>query len=275
MEGKKIATEVALVRRQRALTSCAALGFTLDNTPGVDQIKPRALGMKGQSVDFDALLAAQSSHDAKTEGQNAPTTKKSRRVDLSAIPEEGAYVAPQDDSDASSDTSSPKDFIKLDTVEGQDFKALNFNHRTRRKLRRAMEAAQIRKELLVRDHVRKYCAEKGIEPPSQLSTIAHPIHKRGQRIQENGSFETAKAERVRARLELTEFNKAARVLRKQAKEIALEAGLRVYAEMTGMIPPRGNAGNEQLVSQYGVGWHVPKEADPKDFLRPGDITLTA
>jgi len=76
---------------------------------------------------------------------------------------------------------------------------------------------------------------------------------------------------VRSRLELAEFNKAARVLRKQAKEIAMEAGLRVYAEMTERIPPRDIPEAER--SYYGPGWYVTTEPDAKDFLQSEDITL--
>ena len=270
-ETKKIAVDVAAVQRRRALACCAAFGFTTKNTPGVDDIKPRALGMKGHTVDFDALQASEPSNSAQPNGCHKPTAGRSKRIDLSTVPkDDGSYVTPRQ----GSDSGLPEDFMKLDTDDGQDFEALSYNHRTRRKLRRAVEAAQIRKELLVRNHVRSICKSKGVDPPPELATVARPLHKRGQRIQENGMLETGKAERVRLRLELAEFNKAARVLRKQAKEIALESGLRVYAEMTGRIPPRGQDGNEASISRYGAGWLVPSPPDPKDFLRPEDITLS-
>jgi len=71
------------------------------------------------------------------------------------------------------------------------------------------------------------------------------------------------------RLELAEFNKAAKVLRKQAKEIAKEAGLRVYAEMTGRIPSRG----KEPPKDYGPGWVLPEEKPPEDLLRPEDVMI--
>jgi len=54
-ESKKIAIEVNEAERARAMELCASLGFTLENTEGVLDIKPKALGMKGQEVDFDAI----------------------------------------------------------------------------------------------------------------------------------------------------------------------------------------------------------------------------
>ena len=272
-QAKKIAIDLSRYRRQRAMDCCVQLGYTLENTPGVDEITPRALGMKGHAVDFEAiqangLLTAEDNH---TNGKSGSKSKK--RVDLSTVPEHAtSYLAAKDDA---SNSSTEDEFIKLDDVNDQDNEALKFNHKTRRKLRRAIESAQIRKELLVRERAREHYVKQGLKPPPELETLARPISKRGQRLQENGTFETAKAERGRLRLELTEFNKAARVLRKQAKEISLEAGLRVYAEMTGRIPARGIGGNEGTVSRFGVGWHVPSAPNPRDFLRPEDVQLRA
>lgn len=244
-EAKRIAVEINRFDRKAALDRCAELGFTLQNTPGVLGIKPKALGMKGVDVDFEALELGETLNDVRPKlGQ--------KRVDLSNIPEQvGTHLIPTTQQ-AGQDSG---EYIKLDVGEGQDYKALNLNHKLRRKLRRAMENAEIRKEVLVRERVMDLCKEKGIEPPQEISTPVKPVHLKGHRVLENGTLETEKRERVRMRMELAEFNQAARVLRKQAKKIAMEAGLRVYAEMTGRIPPRGSSGNEGHAAGYGTGWY--------------------
>ncbi|MCJ1474694.1 hypothetical protein MMC13_003354 [Lambiella insularis] len=265
-EAKKIAVAVTTVERRVAMEMCAALGFFLSNTEGVEEIKPKALGMKGVEVNFDALELGHIINDVKPRGLNR---QNNRRVDLSAAADyEGSYVVPTGEHGA----EDPGEFIKLDIGDGQDHEALNFNHKLRRKLRRALEAATIQKELLVRERAAKFCSEQGIELPPDLSTPAKQIHLRGDRALEDGTLETAKAERVRLRLELAEFNKAARVLRKQAKEIAMEAGLRVYAEMMGRIPARGSPGNERPNLEYGPYWVLPEEKPP-EILRPDDLMV--
>ncbi len=131
------------------------------------------------------------------------------------------------------------DFVSLgDMVDeaGQEIGASEFNHKLRRKLRRAIEAAQIKKEILVRKKAVEYCEEKGIEIPKELATEYQPIKLNARRILEDGTMETEKQERSRKRLELAEYNKAAKVLRKQAKSEAIEAGLRKFAVMTGQTP---------------------------------------
>ena len=271
-EGRRIAAELSEAQRRRAMDCCASLGFTLDNTPGVAEIRPHALGMKGQEVDFDALEPGDTLNDIKWKPGREPTTQKRGRVDLSAAAKgEGSYLGPlQQRQDAGGD---PDEFIQLD-ADGQEHDGTGFvyNNRTRRKLRRALDMAVIKRELLVRERAQDYCKEQNLPIPTILSTIARPVHKKGQRVQENGALETAKQERGRARLELTEYNRNARVLRSQAKQNALEAGLHVYAERTGRIPKRER---ERLddVSRYGEGWLVAEKPDPKDFLRPEDVKL--
>ena len=66
-------------------------------------------------------------------------------------------------------------------------------------------------------------------------TQLKPLNVKGHRILDNGRVETAKQERVRARMELTEFNSNMKVLRRQAKEAAIYAGLKKHAELTGKI----------------------------------------
>lgn len=254
------------MERKVAMQVCAALGFFLSNTEGVEEIIPKAVGMKGREVDFDAPDLIDAISKVKP---NAEKSRKNKRVDLSAAAQhESDYVVPTGQRNG----EDPGDFIKLDIGDGQDHEALNYNHKLRRKLRRAVEMADIKKEFLVRERATEHCKSIGIEPPPELSTPAKPIHLRGERALEDGTLEIAKAERVRLRLELAEFNKAARVLRGQAKEIAMESGLRVYAEMTGRIPVRGSAGNEAEHLEYGPYWMLPEEKPP-EVIRPEDLMV--
>ena len=230
-ESKKIAVDINVMERQAALDHCATLGFTLINTPGVDDIKPQALGMKGVEVDFDAIDVGESRSDIKIR-------RNDKRVDLANVPRDaqaeymptGRYE--EDEGDEGNDV---EEYIKLDVGEGQDFETLNYNHKLRRKLRRAIDNAQIRKEMMVRQRALDLYGERHIEAPSVLNTPYKPINVKGQRILENGTFETPKQERVRARMELAEFNQQMRVLRKQAKDAAILAGLKKHAELTGRI----------------------------------------
>lgn len=226
-KSKKIAVDINVLERMAALECCAALGFTLANTTGVDEIKPRALGMKGVEVDFDAIQIGESRGDVKPRKSNS-------RVNLSNVPDQAKaeYIS----TGQRSEDREPEDFIKLDVGEGQDFETLNYNHKLRRKLRRAIDNAEVRKEMLVRQRALDHCNEKNIEVPPVLRTPYKPINAKGQRILENGTLETAKQERIRSRLELAEFNTQMRILRKQAKEAAIYAGLRKHAELLGKIP---------------------------------------
>ena len=267
-EGKKIAVAIANSDRQRALERSAELGCTLSNTPGVEDIKPKALGMKGLHVDFESPELAEKINSVRP--KPIANTKK-KRVDLSQIADYGEErVAPVGESVG----ADSEEFIKFDVGTGLDHETVSYNHRLRRKLRRAIESCQIRKEMLVRQRAIELCKQKGMEPPVELSTPAKPIHDRGQRALENGTLETAKAERVRLRLELAEFNKAARVLRKQAKQIAMESGLRVYAEMTGRIPSTSRANKGEKKNPYGRGWYVSSEKPADNILEPQPVAAT-
>lgn len=229
-ESKKIAVVVNTVERKAALEHCAKLGFTLANTPGADEIKPRALGMKGVEVDFDAIEIGESRSTIKS-----GTNKK--RIDLSEVPKHARtdYIP----TGVPGNSDEQQEFIGLDVGEGQEYESQRFNHKLRRKLRRAIDNAEVRKELLVRQRALDHYAGKGEDAPAVLLTPHKPLIVRGQRILENGALETAKQERVRTRMELTEYNMAARVLRKQAKHVAVEAGLRKHAELTGRLPSKG------------------------------------
>lgn len=227
-ESKKIAVHVNEVERERAMACCVALGFTLETTQGVQDIRPRAMGMKGIEVDFDAIEKGEQRSDVKPKSN-------SRRVDLGSVSQQtdAKYVPTEE----RLNQDEAEEFIKLDADEGRDFETLNYNHKVRRKLRRAIEHAEVEKELLVRQHALDYYEGKGLEAPAILRTKTRPVNVKGQRILENGTLETAKQERVRARVELAEFNTRMRILRRQAKEAAIYAGLRKYAEATGRLPP--------------------------------------
>lgn len=227
-ESKKIAVDINDLERKAALDCCAALGFTLDNTPGVEEIKPRALGMKGVEVNFDAIEIGERQSDVKPKQGN-------RRINLGDAPKDvkAEYVP----AGQRGEDGNVEEYIKLDIGEGQDFETLSYNHKLRRKLRRAIDNANIRKEMLVRQRALDYYQEKDMEAPAVLKTPYKPVNVKGQRILDNGVFETAKQERVRSRMELAEFNTQMRILRKQAKDAAIYAGLRKHAELTGRISP--------------------------------------
>lgn len=225
-ESKKIAVAVNAIERKAALDHCAKLGFTLANTPGVDKIKPRALGMKGIKVDFDAIEIGGS---RRTDKSGANKT----RVDLGGVPQDARtdFIP----TGVPGNSEEQEDFIQFDVGEGQEHESLSYNNKLRRKLRRAINKAEVRKELLVRQRALDHYAGKIEDPPAVLLTSLKAVNVRGQRILENGSLETAKQERTRTRMELAEYNKAARVLRKQANQVAVEAGLRKHAEVTGRL----------------------------------------
>ena len=239
-ESKKIAVDVNLFERKAAMDHCTALGFTLGNTEGVKDIKPRALGMKGVEVDFDAIEPDEKgSIRLKNPGKDTKP-RNPKRVDLGVIPgnAQSFIPAPRSGPKATGDENDRVDaeeFIKLDVGSEHQFQELSYNHRLRRKLRRALDNAQVEKEKLVRERAIAHYKDKGLEVPEVLKTAYKPVNTPGSRILENGTLETAKQERVRARVELAEYNTFMKVLRKQAKQTALEAGLRKHAEVTGRI----------------------------------------
>jgi hypothetical protein len=154
------------------------------------------------------------------------------------------------------------DFVSLNFsggADGREFEALNYNHKLRRKLHRAIEAAQIQKELLVRVKAKEHCEKNGIPVPPELAVEYKPIKLSGRRILEDGSVETEKQERVRKRLELAEYNKAAKVLRQQAKAEAIEAGLRVFARLTSKRASGAQDGAQE-VSANGITGNTEVES---------------
>ncbi|KAI9674667.1 MAG: hypothetical protein M1817_001570 [Caeruleum heppii] len=238
-ETKKLAVELNNAERAAALARCAELGFALENVEGVAEVQPKVLGMKGVEMDFEAFEARTKTSKVGTKnGKSDPKSRmvKSNRVDLSLVSDERRARMLQPEAEQAD--AYPGDFVSLDVGGGPDHQELNYNHKLRRKVHRAIEAAQIEKETLVRQKTIEYCEANNLEVPVELKTRAKAVSEKGRRILEDGRLETDKQERVRSRLELTEFNKAAKVLRRQAKERATEAGLRKFAELTGRLPVR-------------------------------------
>ena len=115
-ESKKIAIDINILERKAALEYCAALGFTLTNTTGVDDIKPRALGMKGIEVDFDAIEIGGSRGDVKPKKANS-------KVNLDHVPDhkKAEYMS----TGQRLEGGELEDFIELDVGEGRDLETLN------------------------------------------------------------------------------------------------------------------------------------------------------
>lgn len=239
-ETKRIAVEVNKMQRAQALEVCRDLGFTLENVEGIDAIKPRALGMKGQEVPFDKLeMVGERPSGLRVRSEEKREKPRGNRVDLGAIPSEDTVFDVTNTFRGNADASMNANFVELGSGEaGQDFEALNYNHKLRRKLRRALESAQVKKELLVREKAIAYCEEEGIPVDPILLTPGKPQNLKGQRTMPDGQLETAKQERVRSRVELIEFNRWAKILRRQAKEQSIEAGIRIYLELMERIPKR-------------------------------------
>lgn len=248
-ESKKIANELNQIERARAMELCASLGFTLENTAGVADIKPKALGMKGQEVDFNAIEPSDKAgtirlKDPLLAQQQQHKPKNPKRVDLGGISGNARpLIPPPRTHNPIKAEADGADFLKLDLGPENDddiahhHEALSYNHRLRRKLRRALDNCLIAQQGLVRAaciaHLHATSPSSPIPPI--LKTALKPLNTRGARILESGALETAKQERVRARVELAEFNKYMKVLRRQAKQKAIEAGLRKHAEATGRI----------------------------------------
>jgi hypothetical protein len=254
-ERKRLAVQVNIKNRKDALEAAAALGFTLENVDGVEEIQPRTLGMKGVHVDFDKLEYDGDRPSGLKLVEDKPHYEpRGKRVDLGAVPDE-SHVSPVFAQDHASGPNASalgqQDFVGFgqDVGQGHEAQALSYNHKVRRKLRRAMEGAKIRREMLVRSKAIEHCEKNGLEVPTALTTPERPISIRGQRTLPSGLLETAKQERTRAKVELTEFNKQVRVLRKQAKEMAIEAGLRIFLELMGRIPKREGLDEEMAARQ--------------------------
>lgn len=260
-ERKRLAVQVNLKNRKDALDAAAALGFTLENVQGVDEIQPRTTGMKGLHVDFNKLeYDGDGPSRLRVVGDKPHERPKGNRVDLGLVADEShvkPIFAPEHASGPNASALGQHEFMSFGNDVGQDheFQALNYNHKVRRKLRRAMEGAKIRREMLVRSKAIEHCEKNGLEVPTALTTPERPISIRGQLTLPSGLLETAKQERTRAKVELTEFNKQARVLRKHAKEMAVEAGIRIYLQLIGRIPKREGFDEEMAKRQAEKDGH--------------------
>ncbi|KAL8631613.1 hypothetical protein Q9189_002619 [Teloschistes chrysophthalmus] len=210
-ESKKIAVEVNEAERRVALDLCEVLGFTIDNTPGTEDIKPRVLGMGGQEIDFDAIEGEHHRRHWKASG--------------------GKYVDLRDPK-----VTDDEDFIKFDKPAGQRQGASNYNRKLRQKVHRAVDHAQAQKEKLVRQRAILLFKARDERIPRELKTSCKVQNIKGMRILENGAKETPKQEKINKARELKTFNEASRVLRKQAKHHAVESGLRKHAEVPGILP---------------------------------------
>lgn len=227
-ESKKIAVRIASEERQAALELCRQTGNTIENTPGTDDIKPKALGMKANQVDYKEFDLPD--HQGNVRSKNFTSV----RVDLGQAPsDEAARFVPNP---GHLSHIGKDDFIRLDVGdEDKDYTSIKYNHKLRRKIRRAIENAEMRKEMLVREQAMAHFRAQSADAPAILGTSLKPVNVKGHRILENGMLETSKRERVRTRVELTEFNIQMKVLRKQAKDAAIYAGLKVHAELSGRI----------------------------------------
>ena len=251
-ESKKIAVAVNNADRKAALDHCAQLGFTLGNTPGVDEIKPLFKGMKGIGK----------SRNTSKSGANK------KRVDLDEVPNhvQTNYIP----TGVLGNSEEQEEFIKLDVGESQEYESMQNNGKLTRKIRRAINDAQLRKELLVRQRALNHYAGKSERPPAVLLTPPKPFNLAGRRILENGALETANQERVRKRKEDSEKVRAARVLRKQAKQVAREAALRKHAELTGRLPSRGLPvnGEEKVEIQGPSGFSGTSNVEGFMLVKP-------
>ena len=246
-EAKKIAVEIAEIERARAMAVCESLGCTIENTEGTAEIEPSIPSLKGQQIDWS--IVEQDHEDLEKvpaeDYQQPRLSKPSTRVDLSTAAKDNEAVAlvpssVQNPLHANHNNQTSADFLSL-SQGGPDYhehSPVVYNHKLRRKLKRALVDAQVRKEALVRQKAIAKFKSRGLNPPAILLTPLKPHSKLQPRILENGTLETQKQERIRTRMELADFNNASKVLRRQAKALAIEAGLRIHAEAMGRIPAR-------------------------------------
>ncbi|MCJ1230582.1 hypothetical protein MMC12_007256, partial [Toensbergia leucococca] len=99
-----------VLNREAPLNYCDELGFAFRDTPRIEEIKPTALDVEGIRIDLGAA-------PDYAKAQNIPTADRG-------------------------DGEDPGDFIKLDIGDGQYFETLNYNHKIRRKLKRAIEGGR-------------------------------------------------------------------------------------------------------------------------------------
>ena len=228
-ESKRIAVKINSMERKVALDHCAQLGFTLANTSEVEHIKPQALKLEDVEVNFDTVDVGKNrgSITARQYQGTISLGNAAKETETKFIINAQGY----DQTDGVGEN-----YIELAAGEGKVFATPEYNDMLQQKLRRAIEKAEIRKEELVRERALNFYSDEGLEIPPELKTTLKTINSKGQSILENGTLETSKQERLRAKSALAEFNSQMRLLRKQAKNAALYAGLRKHAELTGKIP---------------------------------------
>ena len=245
-ESRRVAVEVNRHERRVALERCAELGFTLENVEGIDDIKPKLSGAKGQTLDFDKFEFGPSPSELKLRARISGVGVRTGRVNLGAAPDDSSTVHI---SATGANAVAPGEFISLgDASDDREFQELALNHKLRRKVHRAMEHTQIAKEALVRQKATEYCEREGLPIPTDFETLVKVKRSEGHRVLPDGTIETEKQGRVRARVELAERNKFTKVLRAQAKERATKAGLETYAQLTGKIQNKTN-GDSKMSSQ--------------------------
>ncbi|KAL9589414.1 MAG: hypothetical protein Q9203_001801 [Teloschistes exilis] len=199
-ESKKIAVEVNEAERRVTLDLCSVLGFTIDNTRGTEDIRPRVLGMHGQEIDFDAIEGKHHRRHWRASGRKYVDLRGARECTTESL------IMAEDP-----EVTEDQDFIKLDKNAGQGQGASNYNGKLRQKVHRAVDHAQAQKEKLVRQRAILLFKARNKRIPLELKT-------------------SCKVQNIKA------FNDASKVLRKQAKHHAVESGLRKHAEVTGILP---------------------------------------
>ena len=259
-EAKRIAVEITNIERARALQVCEALGCTFQTTKGIDEIEPRIPGLKDHEIDWSVLDKEDDEEPSPIPNKLASgsTSKSNKRVDLSTAAKEtqSVFLVPSSSTRNAPDPTSSSDFLSFTQDPSStpiDHAPVNYNHRLRRKLRRALDDALIRKEALIRQAAIAKFTSQNFSPPPILLTPLKPLNKLQPRILENGTLETEKQERIRTRMELADFNHASKVLRRQAKQKALEAGLRRFAIATGKIPDP-DAAKKRGEADVDGGW---------------------
>lgn len=220
---KKIHVEVDEWERRNAMAFCNSLGFTIENTEGAKDIKPRVLGMKGKELDIDNLESVLRAAEEKLAAEKADLEKygdhRAGRVDLGKVQDESKATLILGSGEADQ-SGMDGDFISFDVDDNDEPVAeddVNYNHKMRRKLNRAILGAQIKKENLVRARALAHCKANGIEVQTGFTAAHQPVKLDNHRMLIDGSMETAKQERIRKRVETAKYNELARAFRKIAK----------------------------------------------------------
>ncbi|KAI9848734.1 MAG: hypothetical protein M1837_006821 [Sclerophora amabilis] len=128
-------------------------------------------------------------------------------------------------------------------------------------LQRAIDAAQIKKEKLVRQKAIRFCQSNEIQPFPELLTPQKPVKMKGRVVKEDGTLQTDKEARAKMKWEQTEKKQASKALRKYAKRVAEEERRRHW-QMAGEIPKRSGAA-------VGRAKHLAKHVDQDVKMKDG------